>query len=231
MEFYNKSRLYSLLLDERKREPINISSTGYLTRFEDRQELYSLVDGTYVIRHREEGIGFGKVFNWISGECNGIDLLNYDFKDTEEAIDFCVTYSYVNYLLNNSMPYSSEHASAVMMRNKCLEFINSRSDFSRISRENVSPKYKGDRFDMTQYLTSENLDAFLQYHIEAKKQIKEYQETPEFALTNFMLEQKELKKQIRKAKLLMLRQKLFGKLAERSKGNQPSIPNADDKNL
>lgn len=58
-------------------------------------------------------------------------------------------------------------------------------------------------------MSDQDYAAYLQYHIEAKQQIKDYQNSPEYAVASFMNEQKEAKKAMRRERMLNLKQKFL----------------------
>ena len=218
MNVSDKKRLHMALYDGEKNETVSVSPTGYMVKFNDKQKMYSFADGTQIVRHYEEGIGFNNTHHWITGNCVDIDLSAFSFKDTAEAIDICATYSFINYLMDSVRQDSPDYAKVLMLRNKCYDFLESRLDVSRPTRVNIDEKLK--RFNFEEYMSEQDYTAYLQYHIEAKKQIKEYQDSPEYVLESFRLEQREEKRAIRRERMLMLKQKFLGKFSSAARSQK-----------
>lgn len=218
MNYNDKKRLHMALYDGEKNETVSVSPSGYMVKFNDKQKLFSLADGTQIVRHYEEGIGFNNTHHWITGVCYDVDLSAFSFKDTAEAIDICTTYSFINYLMDNVRQDAPEYPQILMLRQKYFDFLETRVDVNRPTRVNIDEKLK--RFDFKDYMSDQDYAAYLQYHIEAKKQIKEYQDSPEYALESFKNEQREAKKAIRRERMLNLKQKLFGKFSSCSRSKK-----------
>lgn len=170
MNYNDKKRLHMALYDGEKNETVSVSPSGYMVKFNDKQKLFSLADGTQIVRHYEEGIGFNNTHHWITGNC-------YDF-----------------------------------------DFLETRVDVNRPTRVNIDEKLK--RFDFKDYMSDQDYAAYLQYHIEAKQQIKDYQNSPEYAVASFMNEQKEAKKAMRRERMLNLKQKFFGRFSSASRSKK-----------
>ena len=218
MNYNDKKRLHMALFDGEKNETVSVSPSGYMVKFNDKQKIFSLADGTQIVRHYEEGMGFNNTHHWISGVCYDFDLSAFAFKDTAEAIDICTTYSYINYLMENVRQDAPEYPQILMVRQKYFDFLETRVDVTRPTRVNIDEKLK--RFDVQSYIDDQDYVAYLQYHIEAKKQIKDYQESPEYAVASFMNEQREAKKAMRRERMLNLKQKFFGRFSSSARSKR-----------
>lgn len=218
MNYNDKKRLHMALFDGEKNETVSVSPSGYMVKFNDKQKIFSLADGTQIVRHYEEGMGFNNTHHWISGVCYDFDLSAFAFKDTAEAIDICTTYSFINYLMENVRQDAPEYPQILMLRQKYFDFLETRVDVTRPTRVNIDEKLK--RFDVQSYIDDQDYVAYLQYHIEAKKQIKDYQESPEYALATFQMEQREAKKAMRRERMLNLKQKFFGRFSSSARSKR-----------
>lgn len=218
MNYNDKKRLHMALCDGEKNESVSVSPSGYMVKFNDKQKIFSLADGTQIVRHYEEGMGFNNTHHWITGVCYDFDLSAFVFKDTAEAIDICTTYSYINYLMANVRQDAPEYPQILMVRQKYFDFLETRVDVTRPTRVNIDEKLK--RFDVQSYIDDQDYVAYLQYHIEAKQQIKDYQNSPEYAVASFMNEQREAKKAMRRERMLNLKQKFFGRFSSSARSKR-----------
>lgn len=218
MNYNDKKRLHMALYDGEKNETVTVSPSGYMVKLNDKQKLFSLADGTQIVRHYEEGIGFNNTHHWITGNCYDFDLSAFTFKDTAEAIDICTTYSFINYLMDNVKKDAPEFPQILMLRQKYFDFLETRVDVNRPTRVNIDEKLK--RFDFKDYMSDQDYAAYLQYHIEAKQQIKDYQNSPEYAVASFINEQKEAKKAMRRERMINLKQKFLGRFSSASRSKK-----------
>lgn len=218
MDTNDKTELHMKLFDGEKIERVRISSTGNRANFEDKQKTFSLADNTQIVRHYEQGIGFGNIYHWISGVCHNINLSDYMFKDTAEAIDICVTASFVGYLLNNIPRSDPDFANVLVMRKAFSDFLFSRYCPDRTSRVNIDEKLV--RFDYQPFMTDEEYNAYTLSHIEAKKQIEEYKNSREFVMGEFVNDEIATKKEQRKQKLARLKEKFLGKFSSASRSKR-----------
>ena len=54
MNYNDKKRLHMALYDGEKNETVSVSPSGYMVKFNDKQKLFSLADGTQIVRHYQE---------------------------------------------------------------------------------------------------------------------------------------------------------------------------------
>ncbi len=218
MNANDKRRLHMSLFDGEKTERSNLSPTGFEVNARDVQRTYSLADGITIVSHSEDGCGFNNTHNFIDGNCDEFDLSALMLKDTAEAIDVCVVFSFIKYLLANIDPNSKEFPEVLMLKKRYSNFLNTRFATERPTKINVNDKLK--RFDTAEFMTDEDYENYVNYHVEFKRQLRERENSPEQAMIDFENQLHEQYQEIKRERRMRLKEKILGRFSSSSRADR-----------
>lgn len=218
MNANEKRKLHMSLFDGEKTERSNLSPSGFEVNARDVQRTYSLADGITIVSHKEDGCGFNNTHHFIDGNCDEFDLSEIMLKDTAEAIDICVVFSFIKYLLANIDPVSDEFPEILMLKKRYSDFINSRFASDRPTKINVNDKLN--RFNTEEFMTDEDYENFVNYHVEFKRERRELENSPTQAMIEYMNKLQEKYNELKRERRTKLKEKILGKFSSSSRAER-----------
>ena len=213
MDYEAKKALHMKLFDKEVRAPIGESLYGFQSNLEDRQMHYSLRDDVRVVRHYEESVGFNGKSNWIGGDCAGTDLSKFRFIDTQEALDVCVVYVWIEILMQSWQNLGFDFNEVLLLREDFNQFFESRYAEDRPTRENLCSKLG--RFNTQDYMNDENYTQIVEAYAQGKQLLKDTEKSQ--MVQKFLIDQKLAKRAIRKDRLKAISNKFRGFKSKRYK--------------
>lgn len=218
MNANEKRRFHMSLFDGEKVERSTLSPNGFEVNARDVQRTFSLADGITLVSHREDGCGFNNTHHFIDGDCGEFNLNALMFKDTAEALDLCIVFSFVKYLLANVDPNSTDFPNILLLKRRLNNFIQDRLATERPTKINVNEKLK--RFEVGEFMSDEDYKNYVDYHVEVKSQRKALEESPEQAMIDFVNKLQEDYKRIRRERRLNLKEKLLARFSPSKRQDQ-----------
>lgn len=225
MNANEKRRLHMSLFDGEKMERSTLSPAGFEVNARDVQTTFSLADGITIVSHKEDGCGFNNIHYFIDGDCDEFNLSAIMLKDTAEAVDICIVFSYIKYLLTNVNPNSEIFPEILLLKKKFNYFLQDRLALNRPTKININEKLK--RFKPDEYMTDEDYKNYVNYHAEVKRQKKEQENSPEQAMIEYANKIDKAYQDIKRERRMKLKEKILGKFSSSSRANRRIQKQAD----